>query len=283
MRNLWITILGLLMAVGLVVALGAGWALMNQRDADGTEAHASASGEMLAIQGTDPFALDRAAPTSGRIDVRAVDQGGRWSPLQSPDTMNLEAEFTHPADGSTYRVVINTPMRQEPEGRYTTWFGVALGQAHHGDTRIDTPALPRVAAELSVWGLADVFKDGQQIGSQVPAHMMVVKKDQGSLPGQVFLSVGTERKNVLGAPDGYLNVIWREVQQLSTPATQGIDLTARRESAGGLQPANFDELFQFGRRELLGYGALLFVVAASLLLALRPWPLRGAAARARRV
>jgi hypothetical protein len=197
--------------------------------------------------------------------------------------MSLEAEFSHPADGSTYRVVMNTPMRQEPEGRYTTWFGVALGHAHHGDTKIDTPALPRVSAELALWGFADVLKDGQPIATEVPAHMMVVKKDQGDLPGQVFLSVGTERKNVLGAPNGYVNVVWREVGELSTPTTQGVDLTSRRESAGGLQPASLGEIFQFGRRELMGYGALLFVVAASLLLALRPWPPRGPSPRARRV
>lgn len=282
MRNFWTAVLGLLMAAGLVVALSAGWMLANQPGGEGVEVRATASGEMLAVQGADPFALGQAAQTSGRIDLRAVDQGGRWSALQSRDTMHLEAELAHPADGATYRVVMNTPMRQEPQGRYTTWFGVALGHAQHGDTSIDTPALPRVSSELAVWGFADVFKDGQLIATEAPTHMMVVKEEQGDLPGQVFLSVGTERKDLLGAPDGYLNLVWREVGELSTPTTQGIDLTTRRESDGGLQAASLEEIFQFGLRELVGYGALLFVVAASLLLALHPLPLRGPSLRARR-
>jgi hypothetical protein len=272
MANRWIVVLGIVMAVGLLMALGAGCALAGRPDAEGIEVRASASGAALAVRGADPYTLGQAAPTSGRIEARAVEQGGRWSALQSRDSMHVEAEFVHPADGATYRVVMNTPMRQEPEGRWTTWFGVSLGHAHHGDTKIDTPALPRVASELALWAFADVFKDGQPVATEVPAHMMVVKKEQGRLPGQVFLSVGTEKKNVPGVPDGYLSVVWREVADLSTPSTQGIDETFVRQGEGALRPAEMAQLLQYGRRELVGYGALLFVVAASLLLAMRPRP-----------
>ena len=274
MNTRWIAlVLVLVMLAGAVTALAAGWTLASQPDAPGLEVTASASGEALATTGTDPYALSGAAPTSGRIDIRAVDAGGRWSALQSKDTMELTADFTHPRDEASYRVAVTTPMRQEPEGRYTTWFGVGLGDAHHGDTGIDTPALPRVAAELSLWGYAEVYRNGLLIAGGKPAHAMVVQKEQGSLPGQVFLSVATEHKDLVGVPDGYLNVIWREVTALSTPTTQGIDLHTRRESSGAQRPAeDLGQLVQFGRREVLGYGVLVFLLAALLFLVIRPWP-----------
>jgi hypothetical protein len=259
--------------VGAFVALAAGWSLASRPDSPGLEGSASAEGDALIVQGRDPFAIDRAVPTTGRINVDVIDEGGRWSPLQSKDTMDLKAELTHPADGGTYRVVVTTPMRQEPEGRYTTWFGVAFGHAHHGSTGIDTPALPRVAAELAVWGYADVYRDGQLVAAGVPAHMMVVKRDQGTLPGQVFLSVASEKKNLVSVPDGYLNIIWLQATSLATPATHGIDEASGRQSAGALRPAHsVTDLFQYGRRELLGYAVLVITLAGLLLLARRPWP-----------
>lgn len=270
-----VQLLGLVMIVGLIVALGAGWSLANRPDAGGIEVGARAAGDALIVQGPEPLALAAAAPASGRVDVQAIDEGGRWSALQSKDTMDATAEFTHPADGATYRVVMRTPMRQEPQGAYTTWFGVSLGHAHHGDTGIDSPALPRVAAELALWSLADVYRNGQLIAAGRPAHLMVVRNDQGQLPGQVLLTVATEARDLPGVPDGYLTVAWREVAELTTPATQGIDLHQVRESGGARWPAtSLGDLAQIGRREALGYGVLLFAVAATLLLALRPWPVR---------
>jgi hypothetical protein len=279
MTSRWIALaLAVLMFVGAGLALINAVVLARQPDAEGEEASAAASGEALIVHGPDPFALDRAAPTSGRLTAKAVDAGGRWSPLQSKDTMDLTAEFTDPRDGAAYRVVMNTPMREEPQGRWTTWFGVSLGHAHHGNTGIDTPALPRVASELALWGFAEVYKNGQLVAGSAPAHMMVVRKEQGSLPGQGFLSVATEKKDLVGAPDGYLNVVWRKVDALSTPATQGVEETSKRQSEGALRPAKeIADLFQYGRREVLGYGVLLFVLASLLLLASRPWPTRGQA------
>jgi hypothetical protein len=164
------------------------------------------------------------------------------------------------------------PMRQEPLGRYTTWFGVSLGHAHHGDTGIDTPRLPRVASEPALGGYADVYRNGQLIAGEKPAHFMVVRKEQGALPGQAFLSVATEARDVVGAPDGYLNVVWKQVGALSTTATQGIDTHTLRETAGNLRPAGLAEQLHYGRREVVGCGVLLFIVAGLLLLTARPWP-----------
>jgi hypothetical protein len=261
-----------LMVVGTLVALGSGWLLAKEPRVQ--EGYALATGDAALIRGADPFAISQAAPTSGRLEVRTVDQGGRWSAVESKDQISLAAEFVHPQDGGTYRVVMETPMRQEPEGRWTTWFGVSYGHAHHGNTGIDTPALPRVAAELAVWGFADVFRNGQPVASGKPAHMMVVKRDQGDLPGQVFLSVATEKKDLESVPDRYLNVVWQRVDTLSTPATHDIDHASTRQSEGALRPAhNAADLFTYGRRELLGYAVLVFVLAALLLLVRQPWPL----------
>ena len=103
---------------------------------------------------------------------------------------------------------------------------------------------------------------------------MVVKKEQGQLPGQVFFVVAAEQKDLLAVPNGYLTVVWRTVESLSTPATQGIDKTSARQSEGSLRPAReLADLFDYGSREWLGYGVLLFTLASLLLLATRPWPL----------
>ena len=265
--------LGLAVLLGAGAALASGIALARQPDAPGLEVGATASGEALVARGPDPYALGQAAPTSARIEARAVETGDRWSPLQSKDTMEVTAEFRDPRDGAAYRVAMNTPMRQEPQGRYTTWFGVSLGHAHHGDTGIDTPALPRVASELALWGYADVYRDGQLVAGGKPAHVMVVKKEQGSLPGQVFLSVGTEEKDLVGVPDGYINVVWRKVDGLSTASTQGVAMAHERQSEAGLRPADdLEHLVRFGRREVLGSAAILLTVAALALLAIYPWP-----------
>jgi hypothetical protein len=189
--------------------------------------------------------------------------------------MAVTADFRDPRDGAAYRVTVNTPMRQEPEGRYTTWFGVSLGHAHHGNTGIDTPALPRLASELALWGYADVYREGQLIAGGKPAHLMVVKKEQGNLPGQVFLSVATEKKDLVGVPDGYINVIWRKVNALSTASTQGVAMAHERQSGAGLRPAeDLGHVVRFGRREVLGSAVILFAVAGLTLLAIHPWPAR---------
>ena len=263
-------VLAVFVALGALLSVGAGWMVAQQKSPQGTAVSASASGEALVVLGTDPFALDRAAATSGRLEARGTDAGGRWSALQSKDTVDVTAEFSHPRDGVTYRVVVNTPMRQEPQGRYTTWFGISQGHAHHGDTGIDTPRLPRVASELAFWGYAEVFRDGQKVATNAPAHMMVVKRDQGSLPGQVFLSVATDEKNLTGVPDGYLNVVWKTAGEVVTAATHGSDLHTLRETAGNRAPADFAHLLNVGWREAFGWGGLIVIVAGSLLLALRP-------------
>ena len=273
----WMTrLLWILVALGVLVMLGAGWVVAQQKSPQGTRVEARAAGDAVVVTGSDPFALDRAQPTSGRLEASGTDAGGRWTALQSKDTVHLTAEFTHPSDGAAYRVVMDTPMRQEPQGRYTTWFGISQGHAHHGDTGIDTPALPRVAAELSFWGFAEVFRDGQRVAANAPAHMMVVKKDQGSLPGQVFLSVATEEQNLAGVPDGYVNVVWKTADRVVTAATRGADLHTLRETAGNRAPADVAHLLNVGWRELFGWGGLLALVAGTLLLALRPgtarWP-----------
>lgn len=134
-----------------------------------------------------------------------------------------------------------------------------------------------MASELALWGYADVYRDGQLVAGGKPAHVMVVRKEQGSLPGQVFLSVATERKDLVGVPDGYVNVVWPTVDALSTASTQGIALAPERQSAAGLRPAgDVEQLIRFGRREVLGSGVILFAVAALLLLVTHPWPDRRA-------
>jgi hypothetical protein len=73
----WSLMLVALMVLGAAAALVAGFGLAAEPDQGGIEVGASASGEMLAGTGADPFALGQAKPTTGRIDVERSRQAAR--------------------------------------------------------------------------------------------------------------------------------------------------------------------------------------------------------------
>jgi hypothetical protein len=201
--------------------------------AEGLEARASASGEAQMVVGADPFNLDSTRPARGTIAVDVTDVGNRWSHVQNVDAMDVVADFT--SGGSTYRVSVTRAMPRHPEGKYAMWMGVAYEHALHGDTGIGTDRLPKVTPEISLWGWAEVTKDGVVIATMAPAHVMVM--EDGPMPG-IALEVAAETKSLLGAPDGYLHVLWPTVEEIAVPAE------ARRN------------------REWLGWGVLVALNAA---------------------
>jgi hypothetical protein len=208
--------------------------------AEGEEGSAAASGDGTMVVGPNPYDLASTIPMNGSITVSVVDVGNRWSALQNVDEMNVVADFT--AEGARYQVTIDRAMPRHPLGAYTTWFGVVYDAAMHGDTDIGTSALPRVTPEIALWGWAEVTKDGALIAKSAPAHVMVMRG--GPMPG-IALEVATEDTSLVGAPDGYLTVLWPQVASLSVADSEQ------------------------RTHELLGWAVLLAVVVAFGWLAIR--------------
>jgi hypothetical protein len=178
----------------------------------GLHASASASGEAHRVLGPNPVDLAAAQPANGTISIRVIEGGGRWSPVQGKDWVELAADFTAP-DGS-YRVLADKVMPSHPLGKYTTWNGVALNHEMHGETGIGTSNLPLMTPDISLYGWGKVWRNGQLIAPMAPVHVMVTTK--GAMPG-VMLEVDTEDKMLAGVPDGYITVHWPAVASLRMP------------------------------------------------------------------
>lgn len=178
----------------------------------GLHASASASGEAHRVLGPDPVDLTAAQLANGSIVIRVIEGGGRWSPVQGKDWVELAADFTAP-DGS-YRVVVDKAMPSHPLGKYTTWNGVALNHEMHGETGIGTAKLPLMQPDISLYGWGKVWRNGQLVAPMAPVHAMVTSK--GNMPG-VMLEVDTEEKTLTGVPGGYITVHWPSVAHLRMP------------------------------------------------------------------
>lgn len=178
----------------------------------GLHASASASGEAHRVLGPNPVDFQSAQPATGSIDIKVIEGGGRWSPVQAHDWVDLSADFATPE--GRYRVVVDKVMPSHPLGKYTTWNGVALKHEMHGETGIGTDKLPLMQPDISLYGWGKVWRDGQLIAPMAPVHAMVSSK--GSMPG-VMLEVDTEDKLLADVPGGYLTVHWPNVENLRMP------------------------------------------------------------------
>ena len=178
----------------------------------GLSASASASGQAHRVVGPNPVDLQATQPATGSIIIRVVEGGGRWSPVQAKDAVELAAEFNGP-DGA-YRVIVDKAMPTHPLGKYTTWNGVALKHDMHGETGIGTPKLPLMKPDISLYGWGKVWRNGQLIAAMAPVHAMVSSKDP--MAG-IMLEVDTEDKTLRDIPDGYITVHWPTIANLQMP------------------------------------------------------------------
>lgn len=180
--------------------------------AKGLEAYARSQGKAQVVVGPDQYDLARTTETEGFITIRTTDGGNRWSHLQNDDKVNIVSEFTH--QGSKYRVVIDKIMPRHPFGQYTTWSGVIYGADMHGGTGIGTNRMPKMTPEIAAWGYGKVYKDGKLISKMSAAHVMVSTKEP--MKG-IVLEVDQENKTLLNTPDGYLTIMWHNIDELKLP------------------------------------------------------------------
>jgi hypothetical protein len=99
-----------------------------------------------------------------------VDQDPPGKPGQTPDSANLEAEFTDP-QGNDYRVVLDHVVKPPFPG-YQTDGGVMLDAVHHGSTGTGTPLMPQVWTVAALWGVGEVYVNGDLASKKQVMHLM---------------------------------------------------------------------------------------------------------------
>ncbi|MFQ5689310.1 MAG: hypothetical protein ACE5HQ_03450 [Gemmatimonadota bacterium] len=166
-----------------------------------------------------PFG-NRVARISGTIRIRAVDRGDDLlpDPPYTRDEARVTAEFTT-ADGTQWRIRQTRVAARLPDGSPRLFAGVGMDQLVHGDTGRENPLMPKMEAALTMWGFADVFKDGELVKRDALLHIMLTSRardledghyldyDVSGQPVQeihLFLNPG----NQLPAPGGFLHVNW---------------------------------------------------------------------------
>jgi hypothetical protein len=117
-------------------------------------------------------------PDDGRIvqgsfraaffDETDSDRPGK--PGNTPDSATVEAEFTDP-QGNRYRVVLDHVVMPPLPG-YATEGGVMLDSVHHGSTGTGTPLMPQVWTVAALWGIGEVYVNGELKAGHQVMHLM---------------------------------------------------------------------------------------------------------------
>jgi hypothetical protein len=145
--------------------------------------------------------------TEATLSLTAQDLNTHRTPLPPRDKVSLAASIpSGEPGGPVYTVEATTPMVNDPQGRFTTWWGVGFNVWHHGRSGIGTALLPPTKSEVAVFALGNVIVDGQIIAAGVPVHVMTSSREGARLE----LNVGDLDFPVPGIPEGHLRVVWAE-------------------------------------------------------------------------
>jgi hypothetical protein len=180
-----------LLGLGIVTALYTG------PEADSAVVASSGSGSLATAAGTQPAT----GPATLRMSV--VNRNTHRTPLPPHDRVAIEAVVPG-ADGATYSIEATKPMVADPQGRFTTWFGVGFDVWHHGRSGIGVASLPPTNSNVAVYALGNVSANGELIAAGVPVHVMTTDREGARLE----LHVGDPEFPLPLVPDGYLRVVW---------------------------------------------------------------------------
>ena len=166
-----------------------------------------------------PFG-NRVARISGTIHLEASDRGDVLlsAPPYTTDRADVEAEFTTP-DGAKWKVVQTGVAARLPDGSPKLFAGVGTEKVVHGDSGKENPLMPKMHAALTMWGFADVYKNGKLVKRGALLHVMVTSRARSPENGQYRGYDVTTRPieeihlflnpaNKLPAPGGFLHVNW---------------------------------------------------------------------------
>lgn len=118
-----------------------------------------------------PFS-NKVKETTGSIKISVNDLTSKDSP-NSKDTAKLEANFKGP-NGENFRVVLTKLITVGP--KHPFFGGVGTNVLMHGATGIGTPLFAEVFSYITLWGVADLYKDGELVDENRIIHMMVSER-----------------------------------------------------------------------------------------------------------
>ena len=132
--------------------------------------------KMLAMKG--PFS-DDAARIKGRFSGTFRDAGS------SGDSVSALATFTS-QDGAHWRAVIDRVAPQDEGPMDPHWGGVGTDVTYHGATGLGLPLVPTVRSQVSYYGMAHLYRDGQLVDDNAAVHVMLTSQTRGKARGRDF-------------------------------------------------------------------------------------------------
>jgi hypothetical protein len=191
-----------------------------RRIIDAMPAEARQMMTMMAQNG--PFS-DRVAEIGGTFSMTFWDRG------VSGDSVNGVAQFTS-QDGANWRVVLDRVAPEDTSPMEPHFGGVATDITYHGSTGLHVPLVPTVRSAASYWGMAQVYRNGQLVSRDAPAHVMMTSATRGSdfayqcwnCTGNPILQLhlmlpptGTP----YDVPGGVIHVMWEKSQYRRSPTS----------------------------------------------------------------
>ena len=185
-------------SVVVAAALGASSFVSDIRE-PGRTATVNASGPATIEFGTG--GMTRGSAT---LDLRAVDIGGRVTPLPPHDRVALTA--TVQAGRRTYRISSKHAAVEDSLGRHTTWWGVGFDVWHHGRSGIGSAELPAIRSKLALFAVGEARIDGRVVATSAPIHFMTVDNQIRGVGAA--LQIGDDDTPIDGVPGGTLHANW---------------------------------------------------------------------------
>jgi hypothetical protein len=110
--------------------------------------------------------------TEGRFSMQVRDLTAVDS-RDSRDEVTMDAEFAAP-DGRMIRVVMDRVIPVGPDHPF--YGGVGTDVLMHGATGIGTPLVAQEFSYITVWGVGDIYVDGEMVDSGRVVHVMVSQR-----------------------------------------------------------------------------------------------------------
>lgn len=128
--------------------------------------------EMMTMMGKNGPFSDKVAEVSGTMRATYWDRGAQG------DSVAGTAEFKS-QDGASWRVVLKQVDPTDPNPMEPHFGGVATDLTYHGATGLHAPFVPTVRSTVSLWGMADVFRNDALVARDAPVHTMMTSDTRG--------------------------------------------------------------------------------------------------------
>jgi hypothetical protein len=113
--------------------------------------------------------------TTGSIKISVEDLTAKDGP-NGKDKAEMEANFKGP-DGADFKVVLKKLISKG--GEHQMFGGVGTNVLMHGATGIGTPLVAEEFSYITLWGLADFYRNGKLMDTNRIVHVMVSERTRG--------------------------------------------------------------------------------------------------------